>query len=233
MTAQPERIHVAACGDDGIMVDLSALPEANDAVQQLWLRLRATPPDFCLEPVAGVSTVWVALKPEHRSSAQREVQCQALRALAHADLDGTPVTGREVCLPVCYDASMAPDLPRVCERTGLDAAEVVRRHQAGVYRAQLMGFMPGFAYLSGLDTALSVPRLDAPRTAVPVGALGLAGEQCALYPSATPGGWNLIGRCPLQLFDPTRAEPALLQLGDRVRFEAISVAEFHTLWAQR
>lgn len=137
-----------------------------------------------------------------------------------------PPRGRTVEVPVCYDAEFAPDLRRVAERARLSEAEVVRRHQRGDYWVALVGFAPGFPYLAGLPGELAAPRLARPRTQVPPGSVGIAGEQTGIYPLASPGGWNLIGRTPLRLFNPHADPPALLQAGDRVRFRAISREEF-------
>lgn len=237
-TAQPASqtlgsVLVAPCGDDMILIDFSGGPDANRSVRAFWAALTSNPPDFCLEAVAAVSSLSVVLRDEFQTQAHRQNCCQILLDLAQASIGKSPPAGAEKIIPVCYDPSLAPDLDRVASLTGLSTSEVIARHHAGVYLAQVMGFMPGFAYMSGLDTALSVARLPTPRPVVPAGALGITGDQCAVYPSATPGGWNLIGRSPLRLFDPRRHAPSYLGLGDVVRFESISLAEFDRLWAKR
>lgn len=125
------------------------------------------------------------------------------------------VRSRRVEVPVVYDGQ---DLTAVAELTGLSADEVVRRHVAGDYVVAFLGFAPGFPYLVGLDPALNVPRRSTPRTRVPAGSVGLAGAQTGIYPQALPGGWQLIGRTDVVLFDADRDPPALLAPGDRVRF---------------
>ncbi|HEY0187407.1 MAG TPA: carboxyltransferase domain-containing protein [Cellulomonas sp.] len=124
-------------------------------------------------------------------------------------------------LPVRYDG---PDLAEVATLTGLDVEEVVRRHLAGRYTVAFGGFMPGFAYLSGLDPLLHVPRRDTPRVRVPAGAVAVAGEFTAVYPAATPGGWRILGTCDLPLFDVRRTSPALLPPGTSVRFVRVGSA---------
>lgn len=123
--------------------------------------------------------------------------------------------GRLVEIPVSYDG---PDLGDVAAHCGLSLGEVVRRHAQPEYVVYFIGFQPGFAYLGGLDEALHTPRRAEPRVAVPAGSVGIGGAQTGIYPLATPGGWQLIGRTALPLFDPQAAPPTLLAPGDRVRF---------------
>lgn len=129
-------------------------------------------------------------------------------------------------IAVCYGAAFGPDLARVASRAKLSPEDVVRRHAAAEYWVAMVGFAPGFPYLVGLPAELATPRLAKPRTAVPAGSVGIAGAQTGIYPLATPGGWNLIGRTALKLFDPSAAQPARLQVGDRVKFRAVSAEQF-------
>ncbi len=140
-----------------------------------------------------------------------------------------PVRGRTVVVPVCYDAEFAPDLARVAAQAKLPPEEVVQRHVQADYWVALVGFAPGFPYLAGLPAELATPRHARPRTSVPAGSVGIAGAQTGIYPLGTPGGWNLIGRTPVRLFDPQQDPPALLRAGDRVQLRAIARAEFDRL----
>ncbi len=133
---------------------------------------------------------------------------------------------RQVDVPVCYDARFAPDLADVAAATGLSTGEVIRLHSSGHYTVAFLGFRPGFPYLLGLDPQLSVPRLVTPRTRIPAGSVGLGGAQTGVYTTDGPGGWRLIGRTPLALFDPGRAQPTVLRPGDRVRFVPIDADTF-------
>ncbi|GAA3880456.1 allophanate hydrolase subunit 1 [Saccharothrix violaceirubra] len=139
-----------------------------------------------------------------------------LADLDPSDVDEAPA--REVVLPVVYDG---PDLDLVAATAGITADEVVRLHVEARYRVAFCGFAPGFAYLTGLPDVLHQARLETPRTKVPRGAVGIAGEYTAAYPRATPGGWRLIGRTDAPLFDPDGRAPALLTPGDHVRFEVV------------
>lgn len=142
-----------------------------------------------------------------------------LPALAAALRSWSPSDARPdgdlVEVPVTYDG---PDLASVAQAWGTDVAGVVRRHTSVEYVASFCGFAPGFAYLAGLPAELAVPRLDSPRPRVPAGSVGLAGPWCGVYPSASPGGWRLLGRTDAPLWDPDRERPALLAPGTRVRF---------------
>jgi inhibitor of KinA len=133
---------------------------------------------------------------------------------------------RTVEIPVAYDPELAPDLLALAAEKGIDVAELVARHAAPLYQCRLLGFRPGFPFLTGLDERLHGARLPSPRLRVPAGAVGIGGGQTGVYPVESPGGWRLIGRTPLRLFDPARAEPFLVRAGDRVRFVAIDRAAF-------
>lgn len=129
---------------------------------------------------------------------------------------------RVVEIPVLYGGEHGPDLAFVAQHSGLTESEVVAIHSGGEYPVYMMGFTPGFAYLGGLDARIAAPRLPAPRSSVPAGSVGIAGQQTGVYSLESPGGWRLIGWTPLRLFDPSADPPTLLQAGDVVRFVAVS-----------
>ena len=132
-------------------------------------------------------------------------------------------------IPVCYGGECGPDLEGLALHAKLPAAEVVARHCAAEYRVAMLGFAPGFAYLLGLDSALHAPRHAVPRVRVPAGSVAIGGAQTGVYPRQLPGGWRIIGRTPLVLFDASRDPPAVLGPGQRVRFRAIYADEFALL----
>lgn len=140
--------------------------------------------------------------------------------------EGTAPVGRCVEIPVCYGDADGPDLEEVAARAGLPPAEVVARHSAAEYFVHAIGFTPGFPYLGGLPPELATPRRASPRPRVAAGSVGIGGAQTGIYPQETPGGWNLIGRTLLTLFDSARAEPSLLRTGDTVKFQPIARAPF-------
>jgi KipI family sensor histidine kinase inhibitor len=165
------------------------------------------------EIVPGYTTVTVSFDSARADAEELGAALERLLADAPARLSA-PLP-RTVEIPVRYDG---PDLDEVAERTGLSRSLVVERHSARWYRVYLLGFAPGFAYLGELDPSLELPRRQSPRTRVPPGSVAIAGLQTAVYPLATPGGWHLIGTTNLRLFDPAADPPALLRVGDQVRF---------------
>jgi KipI family sensor histidine kinase inhibitor len=152
-----------------------------------------------------------------------------LRSCLDAGTDVGQAHARTVDIPVCYDSSMAPDLAEAANEIGLDVEELIHRHCTADYSVAMIGFAPGFPYLLGLPESLALPRLATPRTCVPAGSVAIGGNQAGIYPRENPGGWRLLGRTPLVLFDPARAVPSLLAPGDRVRFERIDLAAFERM----
>lgn len=138
----------------------------------------------------------------------------------------TSTPSRLVEIPVCYDEEFGPDLQYVADYHGLTTDEVIKRHTAGEYLVYMIGFSPGFPFLGGLDPSIATPRKDTPRLAIPARSVGIAGQQTGAYPISTPGGWQLIGRSAVDLFDPNREQPNLLQAGDRVKFKQVSLEDY-------
>lgn len=134
---------------------------------------------------------------------------------------------RLIEIPVCYESEFGPDLEFVAHHNQLTTEEVISIHTGGEYLVYMIGFAPGFPYLGGMDKKISSPRKSSPRLKIPGGSVGIAGAQTGIYPIETPGGWQLIGRTPLLLFNPERESPSLLQAGDRIRFVAISKEAFY------
>lgn len=150
--------------------------------------------------------------------------CESLRGMT---LEGDRRDTRApIDIPVCYGGEFGPDLESLASMHGMAAEDAARAHASATYTVEFIGFSPGFPYLVGLPANLATPRLAKPRPRVAPGSVAIADDRTGIYPSATPGGWRVIGRTPLRLFDPTREAPSLLRAGDRVRFAPISEAEF-------
>ena len=141
-------------------------------------------------------------------------------------------TRRVFLIPVCYDGQHAPDMEDVCKLTGLTKEQVISIHAGTDYLLYMLGFLPGFPYLGGMDKRIEDPRLDSPRTTIPVGAVGIGGKQTGIYPLASPGGWRLIGRTPVKVYDPQREDPIVYRAGDYIRFCPITEAEFDKIAAE-
>ena len=153
----------------------------------------------------------------------------ALRSCLDAITDMAATPARVIDIPVCYDNGMAPDLAEAASELGLNVEELIQRHCAADYSVAMIGFAPGFPYLLGLPESLALPRLATPRRCVPAGSVAIGGHQAGIYPRESPGGWRLLGRTPLLLFDPARIAPSLLAPGDRVRFQRIDPAAFERM----
>ncbi len=191
-------MRILPCGDTAVLLDCADLAEARRWFAALHGRAEA-------EVVLGATTVLVRGQPA------------ALRALVGrtSPVDALPSIGRTIEIPVTYDG---PDLDDVAALTGLSREAVVAAHTGTPWTVAFGGFAPGFSYLVGGDARLAVPRRASPRTVVPAGSVGLAGEFSGIYPRASPGGWQLVGRSDAALWDSRRQPPALLTVGTTVRF---------------
>ena len=154
-----------------------------------------------------------------------------LRTLVPRLLGAAPPPGRRVELPCAYGAEFGPDLEEVARRLDLVPGEVVRLHSGAEYLVYFVGFTPGLPYMTGMPEQLTIPRLDRPRTKTPPGSVGIGGTQCAIYSVESPGGFWVLGRTPLALYDPAAPDPILLRAGDRVRFRPIDAAAFREIAA--
>jgi inhibitor of KinA len=218
-----------ALGDAAVVVEFGSEARPDLAAQVLALDA-AVRAEILAGRLAGV----VEAVPTLRSLAvlydARVARGDAIEARLAALLDGLearpPSPGRSWTLPVWYGGVAGPDLEHVARAARMTAAEVVAAHAAERYTVHAMGFLPGFAFMGEVPVALRLPRRKEPRTAVPRGSVAIAGAQTAIYPLDSPGGWHLLGRCPVPPFDHRRAEPSLFAPGDRVRFEAVDEDAF-------
>ncbi len=154
---------------------------------------------------------------------------RAIRALVPGLAGATPPAGRRVELPCAYGGEHGPDLGEVARRLGLTPEEVVRLHAGADYLVYFIGFTPGLPYMTGMPDRLTIPRLDRPRTKTPPGSVGIGGSQCSIYSVESPGGFWVLGRTPLRLYDPGAPDPILLRAGDHVRFRPIDPDEYQAI----
>lgn len=223
-----EGIAYEPLGDGAVIVRFSnaPTPEISAAICAAATALDSTPRLVFREHIVGMTTVTMTFDPLERDYSDVVHEIEALVAGAERAM---PTPSRELEVPVCYGGEFGPDLETVAEHARMDSVEVIERHSAPIYVVDMIGFMPGFPYLGGLDERLAIERRESPRTRVPAGSVGIAGSQSGIYPNASPGGWQIVGRTPLRLFEPRRKRPSLLEAGDRVRFIPISEDRFDEL----
>ena len=217
-------------GEAALLVELGgsarargAYRETNARVHALAAALEAAPPAGLGSLTPGYTSLLVQFDP---LVAEPAPIAAAIRDLLHGLGPVERPPGRVHEIPTVYGGECGPDLERVARRLGLSPTEVVSRHTAAEQSVYIIGFAPGFPYLGDLPPELALPRRSTPRERVPAGSVAIAGRQTGIYPRSTPGGWHLLGRTPLVLFDPTRDPPAYLRPGDRVRFVAIEPNEW-------
>ncbi|GAB3353167.1 5-oxoprolinase subunit PxpB [Lysobacter tyrosinilyticus] len=210
-----------AIADDALLLRIGDRidPGINARVHALCARIRAQRPIWLRDLVPAYASIGVFFDP-------LRIEMEDVTEWLHSQLNSLPsdrqtnATPRTVEIPVSYGGEAGPDLDSAAAELGLTPQQLAQRHAAGEYVVAMIGFAPGFPYLQGLDPALALPRLATPRTSVPAGSVGIGGAQTGIYPRESPGGWRLLGRTPLTLFDPSREPPTLLAPGDRVRFVA-------------
>ncbi|NJE04871.1 5-oxoprolinase subunit PxpB [Thermococcus sp. M36] len=221
---QPE---LRPAGDSALLLSFGEVIDEgiNDRVHAIARAIEKASPGWLVEVVPAYSSLLVVYDPIKTSYTQVE---DAVKSFLDAGIKS--FEGRLVEVPVVYGGEYGPDIEFVAEHNGLTVDDIIEIHSRPVYRVHFLGFLPGFPYLGGMDERIATPRLERPRLKVPAGSVGIAGKQTGIYPLESPGGWRLIGRTPLRLFDPSKEPPTLLQPGDRVRFVPIDEEEFRELY---
>ena len=214
-------VEIVPLGDSAAVVRFgdSIDRPTNLLVQTLSHFLSQHPLIGSVEFVPAYATVTVYYDPLRRSFEEFSKELQQVVSTLEISPDDSP---RTIEIPVCYGGEFGPDLEFVAQQNQLTPAEVIEIHSASVYLVYFIGFAPGFPYLGGLSDRITAPRRSSPRLRIPAGSVGIAGTQTGIYPLATPGGWQLIGRTPLALFRPDETPPTLLRAGDQVRFRPIA-----------
>jgi len=235
-------MEIAPLGDSALVVRVreqfaDAPDETLDEVLRVFQQLQHAAIPGVVELAPAYTSVAVFFDPitiAKASGAPDEVfdwlasRIRALVAAGAGRRRKVKFRSRNVEIPVCYDPEFAPDIDDIARHSQLSATEIVDLHSTNQYRVACIGFVSGFTFLAGLPKNLATPRRDVPRKEIPAGSVGIGGAQTGIYPLRSPGGWNLIGRTPLKLFDPTKDPPTLLCPGDRVRFRAITREEFES-----
>jgi KipI family sensor histidine kinase inhibitor len=215
-------------GDRGVVVEFgkTVSVDVNNQVRALAIALTASGLPGLVEVVPTYRSLGIQFDPTRLGLDELKAHIQS--TLATLDPSRLPAP-KVVTLPTCYGGEFGPDLPFVAEHTKLSEAEVIRLHSQTPYHVHMIGFTAGFAYLGGLPEQLHTPRLPSPRTKTPRGAVGIGGSQTGAYAAETPGGWRLIGRTPVPLFDPAQDPPTPMVAGDTVRFVAVGREEYDRL----
>jgi len=216
-------------GDCALLIQLGAQIDAqlNEQALALAAAIYAARLPGVLDVAPAYASVCVRYAPAQPDACER--LAAAIRPLVESATPAASASTGSIEIPVCYGGEFGPDLDEVARRAQLEPDEMIARHAGADYRVAMLGFAPGFPYLLGLPGSLHAPRRGSPRTRVPTGAVAIGGAQTGIYPRELPGGWNIIGRTPLRLFDIDRDAPALLTAGRHVRFRAIDAAEFAAL----
>lgn len=219
---------IKAVGDRAVLAELgdSINESVNRMVMELNKTVRASQMEGILETVPAFCSLLVYYDP---LVTDYDTVSAFLLNLSAAASDHREQAGALVEIPVCYGGSFGPDLAFVAEHAGLKEEEVIRLHSGRDYRIYMLGFLPGFPYLGGMDERIVTPRLNVPRTLIPAGSVGIGGEQTGIYPMESPGGWQLIGRTPFRLFDPDNGQKRLYEAGDTIRFVPVSSREFEEI----
>lgn len=216
---------ITIAGDSALNLEFSdtIAPETSTIIRMAADNLSADPISGIIELVPTFCSLMVYYDPLIiRCNQLVERLYGKLHDLGTADLS----VRRIIHIPVCYGGDFGPDLRTVAQHAHLSCDEVIRIHSSRDYLIDMLGFLPGFAYLGGLDERLHTPRLATPRTRIEAGSVGIGGTQTGVYPLPSPGGWQIIGRTPLRPYDPAREKPILYEAGEYLRFEPISAAEY-------
>lgn len=226
-------------GDSALTIEFgnAIREETNDAVMQLFHQLKKNQVAYIIDIIPAYSSIsviynTVAIKKSNPNILAFDwMQQQIVKEMELSHVN--ELNRRQITIPVCYDITLGPDLNEVADYATLSIEEVIALHTAKFYKVYMIGFLPGFPYMATVDEKIQLPRKSQPRTKVPAGSVGIAGAQTGIYPLASPGGWQLIGQTPLKIFDVTLEMPCLLQPGDEVRFESISLEAFHQINKQQ
>ena len=210
---------IVPVGDSALLIEFGSGidPEVNTRVYALAGQTEAAGHPAVVELVPTYRSLLVQYNPLVSDYGEM-LSFMAGLASGVEDSPGSAVEPKIIELPVVYGGEDGPDLDAVAEHAGLSAQEVIEIHAGTGYRVYMIGFAPGFPYLGGLDERIACPRLKTPRTRVPAGSVGIAESQTGVYPNASPGGWQLIGRTAVKLFDPSKASPSWVTPGAEVRF---------------
>lgn len=216
-------VRISLVGEDALLFVFTAISASHVPIaiqRRIWQLYAWLDPQReslgLLEIVPGMGNLLLRASQKTLLNTLQDLVLTHWPQLTDADIEG-----RTIEIPVHYGGSDGPDIEYVAHCCGITVPQLIERHSQGVYRVYCLGFQPGFAYLGGLDEGLSIPRRETPRLVIPPGSVAIAGTQTAIYPSASPGGWHIIGHTEIPLFTPSQSPATLLQIGDTVRFSSM------------
>ena len=222
---------ISPVGDCAISIDFGQVidPKINRHIRQTIVRIK----ELQLEGIIELVPTYCALLVEYDAMLYSYAEiCKIMEPILEEGMtDATNELVTVVEVPTVYGGEFGPDLSFVASHNHLSEDEVISIHSGTDYLVYMLGFIPGFTYLGGMDPRIATPRLSSPRTLIPAGSVGIAGEQTGTYPSDSPGGWQIIGRTPVTMYDMSKAQAALLNAGDYVRYVPIDESEFHRIKA--
>ncbi len=228
--------HIYPCGDHAVTIELGDKVDAviNQKIIALFAYLKKQQIKGVKDIIPAYHTVTIVydvvlLKKQAADITVYEMICEHIEKAIDSFATEPPTTARLMRIPVCYDLLLAPDIKSLAALHEISIDDVIRLHTGKTYRVYMIGFLPGFAYMGTVDDKINTPRKPQPRTSVPAGSVGIAGAQTGIYPFDSPGGWQLIGQTPVQLFSVTKEEPCYLQPGDDIAFYSIPITEFEKL----
>jgi inhibitor of KinA len=225
---------ITPLGDSALTISFGNTidPEINARVLSAFHQLKEKSIPFIKDLVpayASLSVLYDVAAIRHRAhtSSAFNFMKEKLETVLESFTESVPVSTRTITIPVCYDVSLAQDLESLARQKALSTDELIRIHTGTTYRVYMLGFLPGFPYMGTVPEQIAAPRKTQPALRIPAGSIGIAGLQTGIYPFESPGGWNIIGRTPINMFDTNREQPTYLQPGDEVKFIPITLDEWN------
>ncbi len=220
-----QNIKIVAAGDSSILIEFGneINPEINRKITSTVQLIRAQQIEGIVDMIPAFCSLLINYDP--RIITYERIQSR-MAELVKMDVKASAQAKKVFEIPVCYGGDFGPDIENIAANAGLSVEEVIKIHSSSDYLIYMLGFLPGFCYLGGLDERIHTPRLANPRVKIPAGSVGIGGSQTGIYPLDSPGGWQLMGLTPVKTYDPDRETPILLEAGDYIRFVPIDREEF-------
>lgn len=226
---------ITPLGDNAVMIEWEQRidPNIHEQVMKAFHYLHS----LKLSYITDLIPAYASLAVLYNASCIRQKEKRPARAWISAFITSAlqqttaiqPAAPRNLQIPVCYHPSLAPDLTAMAQQKRISETDLISLHTTQTYTVYMLGFLPGFPYMGSVNALLATPRLKQPRTQVPAGSVGIAGEQTGIYPQASPGGWNIIGQTPIRLFDPAAKDPCYCRPGDQVQFVPVTLETFYQM----